>query len=69
MSQRHLKRTRRRKRSRMRVKGWKPDDKEKKKENGPAPKLSLNLGGIADDMQDGLGGIGGGLGSNGRRPW
>ena len=41
--------------------GLKPDDKEKKKENGPAPKLSLNLGGIADDMQDGLGGIGGGV--------
>ena len=37
--------------------------KRKRKKMEPAPKLSLNLGGIADDMQDGLGGIGGGLGS------
>ena len=49
--------------------GLKPEDKkEEKKTEGPAPKLSLNLGGIADDMQGGgLGSLGGGLGSTSKK--
>ncbi len=46
--------------------GQKPVNKEEKKKDGPAPKLSLNLGGVADDEQGGgLGGLGGGLGGLG----